>query len=102
MPDLVKLRNIWPAALEVDFLQGRVVEAGDTIDVAGRLVTDAVEVHRLLGQPEGQQPAPLADDATYIAHPTGNPDAPERLLAWPAAVWQQVTTPAAPPAKVKE
>lgn len=74
MPDLVKLRNKSGTDLEVAFLHGRVVEAGATVDVAGRLAAE--------------QPV---DDAVHIAHPTGDPDEPERLLAWPTANWELVT-----------
>jgi hypothetical protein len=107
MADLVKLRNKGRADLEVAFLQLRVVKAGETVDVAGVLVDDPVVAHVLLGQPVSDKDdeavlraraAPLAEDAWHIAHPTGDPATPARLLAWPKATWDLVTA-AAPKEK---
>jgi hypothetical protein len=103
MPDLVKLRNVSGVDLEVAFLQRRVVKADEAIDVAGLLVDDPAAVHALLGQPEGATPAALPDDAWHIAHPSGDPANPLRLLAWPKATWDLVTDkPAAKPAAEKK
>lgn len=74
MPDLVKLRNRSGTDLEVRFLQDRLVEGGATVEVAGKLAAE---------QPE--------DGAWHLLHPTGDPDTPLRLLAWPKATWDVVT-----------
>lgn len=81
--DLVKLRNRSGTNLHVAQLQGREVEAGAEVSVAGRLV-DASAVRVLLGTEDVTE---LAADAIYVAHPTADG---EQLLAWPTANWELV------------
>jgi hypothetical protein len=103
MAATVKLRNKSGQDLEVSFLRLRVIKAGEVAEVAGTLVDDPAVVHELLDQPEDTEPAPLADDAWYIAHPTGDQESPVLLYAWPKATWDLVTDkPAAKPAAEKK
>jgi hypothetical protein len=80
--DLVRLRNNG-GDREVAFLQGRVVEHGAVVEVAGRLADE--------------QPV---DDAWLLLHPTGDPDNPGRLMSWDKATWDLELP--AKPAKGKE
>ncbi len=74
MPDIVRLRNVSGVPLEVAPLNDRTVGDGDTIDLAGRLLTEKDAAERGVDWP---------GDAYLIE--AGNPPV---VRAWPHAQWR--------------